>query len=71
LVSGLKFNGSVQFNNQTLQPWIYNNKEVGQIQSTDQLTFIRVYEAGHEVPYYQPENALAMFYQWIAGDNSS
>jgi carboxypeptidase C (cathepsin A) len=53
-----------------LEPWIYHDKEVGQIQSSDLLTFIRIYEAGHEVPYYQPENALAMFYEWTTGKKS-
>lgn len=64
----LQFNGSVHYGNQTLQPWISKEKEVGQMKSTDQLTFIRIYDAGHEVPYYQPENALTMFRTWINGE---
>lgn len=63
----LRFNGSSQYGEQSLKPWVFRKKEVGQIKGTDQLTFIRVYDAGHEVPYYQPQNALAMFHLWIYG----
>ncbi|KAI8638022.1 Alpha/Beta hydrolase protein [Parasitella parasitica] len=66
LTTDLKFNGSVEFNNQALRPWVFQGKEVGQFQSTSLLTFIRVYEAGHEVPYYQPKTSLAMFDKWIS-----
>lgn len=55
----------MQYRNQTLKPWRYNGKEVGQVQSTDMLSFVRVYEAGHEVPYYQPSHSLEMFTQWM------
>ncbi|KAI8370929.1 carboxypeptidase S1, partial [Blakeslea trispora] len=68
LTQDLKFNGSKEFNAKNLDPWIIQGKEAGQIQRSDLLTFIRVYEAGHEVPYYQPLNALGMFYEWINND---
>ncbi|KAI9366561.1 prepro-carboxypeptidase Z [Pilaira anomala] len=64
-MSKLQFNGSEQFNNQSLKPWVLHNEEVGQYMTTDKLTFVRVYEAGHEVPYYQPGNSLLMFQNWI------
>ena len=64
-MSKLQFNGSEQFNNQSLKPWILHNKEVGQYMATDKLTFVRMYAAGHEVPYYQPGNSLLMFQNWI------
>lgn len=66
MTTDLKFNGSVEFNRQTLSPWVFQNKEVGQFQSTNLMTFLRIYEAGHEVPYYQPENSLLMFDKWIS-----
>ncbi|CEP10508.1 hypothetical protein [Parasitella parasitica] len=66
LTADLNFNGSSQFNNQTLRPWVVQSKEVGQFQSTSLLTFLRIYEAGHEVPYYQPKTALVMFDKWIS-----
>lgn len=53
------------FDAQVLRPWVYQGVELGQIQSIDNLAFIRVYEAGHEVPYYQPEAALLIFDYWV------
>ncbi|KAI9251343.1 prepro-carboxypeptidase Z [Phascolomyces articulosus] len=50
---------------QSLKPWMLNSREVGQIKSWGPLTFIRVYQAGHDVPYYQPLPSLAMFQAWI------
>ncbi|KAI9304523.1 Alpha/Beta hydrolase protein [Cunninghamella echinulata] len=59
--SQLKFKNSDEYSKLKLQPWKIGKKEVGQFQSAGGLTFVRVYEAGHEVPYYQPEVALQMF----------
>lgn len=70
LTQNLKFNGSKLFNAEKLNPWIIQGKEAGQIQQSGLLTFIRVYQAGHEVPYYQPLNALGMFYEWINNGTS-
>lgn len=33
--------------------------------------FTRIYEAGHEVPAYQPKAALALFYRALKGLRSS
>ncbi|CAO3591130.1 unnamed protein product [Absidia cylindrospora] len=61
----LKFNGRADYQSQSMQPWMVDGVEAGQIQSGGNLTFIRVYEAGHEVPYYQPKAAQNMFYDHI------
>ncbi|GAA5812253.1 hypothetical protein MFLAVUS_005703 [Mucor flavus] len=71
VMSQLQFNGSEQYNNQSLKPWTLGGKEVGQYITTDKLTFIRVYEAGHEVPYYQPQTSLTMFRNWINRKNKN
>ncbi|ORZ23501.1 Alpha/Beta hydrolase protein [Absidia repens] len=61
----LAFNGREDYQSQSMQPWMVDGIEAGQIQSGGNLTFIRVYEAGHEVPYYQPKAAQSMFYDHI------
>lgn len=33
----------------------------GQVKQSGAFSFVRIYESGHEVPFYQPEVALAMF----------
>ncbi|CAO3644140.1 unnamed protein product [Cunninghamella blakesleeana] len=57
----LDFNGNIEYRQQSMKPWMMNDKEVGQVKYGGGLTFVRMYEAGHEVPYYQPEASLKMF----------
>jgi carboxypeptidase C (cathepsin A) len=38
----------------------------GQVKQAGTFSFVRVYESGHEVPYYQPELALTMFSRAIS-----
>ncbi|CAG8839566.1 38535_t:CDS:2, partial [Gigaspora margarita] len=53
------------FNSATLRDFIVNNAAVGQVQSSNGLTFLKMYQSGHEVPFYQPQNAFTMFNRWI------
>jgi hypothetical protein len=39
----------------------------GQVRQAGQFAFVRVYESGHEVPFYQPLLALALFERVIGG----
>ncbi|KAJ9193731.1 hypothetical protein DTO021D3_8109 [Paecilomyces variotii] len=39
----------------------------GQVRQAGKFAFVRVYESGHEVPFYQPELALEMFRRVISG----
>ncbi|KAF0367612.1 prepro-carboxypeptidase Z [Gigaspora margarita] len=55
-----------KFNSAALRDFIVNNAAVGQVQSSNGLTFLnKMYQSGHEVPFYQPQNAFTMFNRWI------
>ncbi|KAM5478130.1 carboxypeptidase C [Microsporum canis] len=43
-------------------------KEIGQVKNHGGFAFLRIYGAGHLVPYDQPENSLDIFNRWIGGE---
>lgn len=47
--------------------WDVEGSLAGEGKSAQGLTFLRVYDAGHMVPYNQPQAALAMLNTWLAG----
>ncbi|KAK4495036.1 hypothetical protein PRZ48_013363 [Zasmidium cellare] len=49
------------------EPLLYNGTEYGETRERGNLSFTRIYESGHEVPYYQPGAALAHFERVISG----
>jgi cathepsin A (carboxypeptidase C) len=40
----------------------------GTVKASGNFTFMRIYEAGHMVPYDQPEASLDMLNRWIGGE---
>jgi len=43
----------------------------GAVRQYGNLSFSRIYDAGHQVPYYQPETAFTVFTRVIQGDDIS
>ncbi|KAH7062194.1 putative carboxypeptidase S1 [Macrophomina phaseolina] len=43
------------------EPFVVDGVEYGEVRQYGNFSFLRIYEAGHEVPYYQPQASLAMF----------
>jgi carboxypeptidase C (cathepsin A) len=42
-------------------PFVVDGTEYGEVRQYGNFSFLRVYESGHEVPYYQPVAALEVF----------
>jgi len=63
----LEWKGKSGFNHEKLAPYLLGDKEVGQIKSSGNFTFLRLYQAGHMVPYNQPEPSLQMLNEWLSG----
>lgn len=63
----LEWSGKSGFNKEHLSSYNVGEKEVGQIKSSGNFTFLRLYQAGHMVPYNQPEASLQMLNEWLGG----
>lgn len=63
----LEWSGKSGFAHEKLSPYMLRDKEVGQIKASGNFTFLRMYQAGHMVPYNQPEPSLQMLNEWIGG----
>lgn len=55
-----------------LKKWRISTKSkgrqaIGECETVEPLTYCRIYESGHMVPMDQPEAALAMVHNFIAG----
>jgi cathepsin A (carboxypeptidase C) len=64
----LEWHGKKQFNKEPLTPFMVNDEEKGQMKSSNNFTFARVYQAGHMMPYNQPEASLELLNRWLFGD---
>ncbi|KAG9447472.1 hypothetical protein H6P81_013600 [Aristolochia fimbriata] len=50
------------------RPWYFNEQVAGYTQGyANDLTFLTVKGAGHTVPEYKPQEALAFYSRWLAG----
>ncbi|KAI0881425.1 putative carboxypeptidase S1 [Annulohypoxylon maeteangense] len=65
----VEWSGKDEFATKTLEPYTLNGVEKGTFKSVDNFTFMRIYEAGHNVPFYQPEASLQIFRQFMETGN--
>ncbi|KAI5783580.1 Alpha/Beta hydrolase protein [Geopyxis carbonaria] len=64
----LEWSGKNSYNKVGLKAFEVDDDEAGQIKSSGNLTFLRLYQAGHMVPFNQPKPALAMLNRWTGGE---
>jgi len=62
----VKYKHAKQFRKAGYAPLMYGGVEYGEVREYGNFSFARVYESGHEVPYYQPEGSLAIFNRTIS-----
>lgn len=62
-----EYKHSKQFRKAGYTPLLVNGTEYGESREYGNFSFTRVYEAGHEVPFYQPEASLQLFNRSING----
>ncbi|KAL9612379.1 MAG: hypothetical protein Q9167_003019 [Letrouitia subvulpina] len=48
-------------------PFVVDGQEYGEVKQYGNFSFMRVYEAGHEVPFYQPLASLEFFRRTLEG----
>ena len=52
---------SAEFRSAGYAPFLVDGIEYGESRQYGNFSFTRIYEAGHEVPYYQPKASLELF----------
>ncbi|ODV81773.1 peptidase S10, serine carboxypeptidase [Suhomyces tanzawaensis NRRL Y-17324] len=66
----LAYSAHEQFARESLLPWYVDEAVAGEVKNYGIFTFLRLYNAGHLVPYDKPKESLHMLNRWIAGDYS-
>jgi cathepsin A (carboxypeptidase C) len=64
----LEWSGQAEFNKIELGSFNVDGQDAGRIKSSGNFTFVRIFEAGHMVPYNKPKPALDMLNRWIGGE---
>lgn len=57
----VNYTHSADFAKAGYAPFMVSGHEYGEVRQHGNFSFMRIYEAGHEVPFYQPEASLEMF----------
>jgi carboxypeptidase C (cathepsin A) len=61
------FSGAANFRKAGYVPLVTGGKRYGDTREADNFSFTRLFDAGHDAPWYQPEAALALFNRTIHG----
>jgi carboxypeptidase C (cathepsin A) len=61
----IKYAGQGDFVQSNLQPYTVHGQKKGEYKTVKNLSFLRVYNAGHSVMAYEPELSLQVFKQII------
>ena len=64
-MSAINWYGQSNFDNSTVYPWYLDNTIVGSYKNSSGLTYYLIYNAGHMVPFFQPEVSLLMFEEYL------
>ncbi|TVY82437.1 Carboxypeptidase S1-like protein B [Lachnellula suecica] len=57
----VNYTHSAEFRAANYTPFMVDNVEYGKVRQHGNFSFARIYESGHEIPYYQPKAALEFF----------
>ncbi|MCJ1405649.1 hypothetical protein MMC11_008878 [Xylographa trunciseda] len=57
----LNYTNTAEFAAAGYAPFVVDGTEYGEVRQYGNFSFLRMYESGHEVPFYQPVGALEMF----------
>ena len=63
----IQYENAEEFRQTGYVPFTVNGVEYGEGRQYGNFSFTRIYEAGHEVPYYQPEASLEFFRRVLGG----
>ncbi|KAL9290914.1 Serine carboxypeptidase-like 49 [Arabidopsis thaliana] len=64
-VNAMEWSGKTNFGAAKEVPFIVDGKEAGLLKTYEQLSFLKVRDAGHMVPMDQPKAALKMLKRWM------
>lgn len=64
----LDWSGKNEYNKVPLGDFTFEGEKAGQVKSSGNLTFLTIFQAGHMVPFNQPEASLSMLNRWIGGE---
>ncbi|KAL9603027.1 MAG: hypothetical protein Q9219_001391 [cf. Caloplaca sp. 3 TL-2023] len=63
----VNFTNKAEFAAAGYAPFIVDGAEYGEVREYGNFSFLRIYEAGHEVPFYQPLASLEFFRRVLEG----